>query len=405
MRRWLCVLLLLLPVGGAAWGAEPYRRGVLMGDDVYVRSGAGQNFRAMGQLKKGDEVKVLEASADDQWLRIEPPADGQVYIFAEYVRVEGQKGTVTNDRVWVRVRPELTGETVAQVNKGAGLKVLGRDGEWLRIAPPPGTAAWISSQFVKRMTAAQYAEYKQQQAEAKKQQAEAKRLAEAKQREEAERLARLKREAARKQHEAALAAKAEALLRAELAKPTAKRSLAPSLKAWQLVEQGVQDAALRTKARTVQHILRDLQACQEALARKADPPKLSPLDREAARNQLGLAREVDALLAAHQEATRVAQAAKIDRVAQPPAQPAGPAQQVFEGWLTHLGPGLSATGASGRLVVNRKVVALVKSDRVDFVPFIGMRVQLTGRVAGRAALPGGDSAAIVDVANLQVMLK
>jgi uncharacterized protein YgiM (DUF1202 family) len=406
MMRFLCASMLLM-VTGMASAAEPYGWGIMMGDDVYVRSGAGKNFRDMCMLKKGAEVKVWDVSADEQWLRIEAPPEGDVYIFARYVSVQGNLGTLTGDKVRIRVRPELTAEVVNQVSKGARLTVKGRQGDWLKIAPPKDSVAWISAKFVKRMTADQYALHKKAQTDAVRREQELKRKA-------AERLARLKREAeqrkleaARKQREAAMVAKADKLLKAELAKPVQKRSLSAALAAWRQVQGGVKDSALRSKATAATVIIREMQTVQSAMARKADPRPLAKFDFNAAKARLGLGREVDALLAAHKEATQIAKAARpVKPPVRPPVKPPALPPGVREGWLTYLGAGLSHTGASYRLVLDRDVVALVKSDAVDFTSLVGMRVRVAGKRVGTARLTSGEARAdVIDVARVQILFR
>ena len=56
--------------GPALSAAEVFRTGVVTANRVNIRGGAGSNFTALGQLKKGDRIKVLEKS--DGWYRIQP---------------------------------------------------------------------------------------------------------------------------------------------------------------------------------------------------------------------------------------------------------------------------------------------------------------------------------------------
>jgi SH3-like domain-containing protein len=55
---------------------------------------------------------------------------------------------VTARRLNVREEPTTKSATTARVKKGEPLTVLGRDGEWVRIKLPDGTAGWVYGRYV-----------------------------------------------------------------------------------------------------------------------------------------------------------------------------------------------------------------------------------------------------------------
>ncbi len=57
-------------------------------------------------------------------------------------------GVVLADNLNVRARPGLAFEVVAKLGRGDEVVVVDEQGEWLAIAPPPGTAAWCSTEFL-----------------------------------------------------------------------------------------------------------------------------------------------------------------------------------------------------------------------------------------------------------------
>ena len=199
----------------AAGAAEVAPHGLITGDSVYVRSGEAQSYRAIGKLKKGEFVNTITVSNDGKWVRVVAPVQADVWIFAKFVKVTGGKGVVTGSKVRVRARPDLKGELVNRLGKGAALTVKGRQGDWLKIAPPKGTVAWIHAQYVRLMTGAEVAAYRRAQTDLARREAEKKRLAAEKAKLEAELAlkkkqaeeARLKAEAERKERVAELAAK------------------------------------------------------------------------------------------------------------------------------------------------------------------------------------------------------
>lgn len=196
-----------------AAGVEPH--GLITGDSVYVRSGEAQSYRAIGKLKKGEFVNVITVSNDGKWVRVVAPAQADVWIFAKFVKVTGGKGVVTGSKVRVRARPDLKGELVNRLDKGTALTVKGRQGDWLKIAPPKGTVAWIHAQYVRRMTSSEVAAYRRAQTDLAQRESEKKRLEAEKAKLEAELAlkkkqaeeARLKAEVERKERVAELAAK------------------------------------------------------------------------------------------------------------------------------------------------------------------------------------------------------
>jgi uncharacterized protein YgiM (DUF1202 family) len=66
--------------------AKYVTNGVVNADAVYVRSGAGANFRDVGKLNKGARVEVVGKEGD--WVRIKATPDCSGWIAAELVTIE-----------------------------------------------------------------------------------------------------------------------------------------------------------------------------------------------------------------------------------------------------------------------------------------------------------------------------
>jgi len=387
MRTIVTVALTLFV--NSAWAAERLSWGVVTGDDVNVRSGAAKAFREMGQLGKDDVVEILAISNDGKWTRIVAPGSGSVWISAEFVDVKGEKGTLTGDNVRVRVRPELKSEVVNQLNRGAVVNVKGREGEWIKVAPPAGTVAWIHAEYVKRLTDAELAAFETRKAE------EARRERERRER-EAARLAKLRQEAERKKREAQMIAGADKLFAAELAKDIRARSLDKALRAYQEVERKVKNPQLRGKSTVSIVVIRDMQRVQAAIRKKAKPGPLSKFDFASAKTTYGVHRAVDDLLAAHLLAQKIAKEAE-SRIARQPTS---------DGWIFYLSPGLEHTGATHTIVENGQVKALVRSGRIDLNAFVGRQVRIAGKLAGQVQLASGKKKTnIIDVARAEPLFK
>ncbi len=377
MRTIAIGALVLFAVSGAAGGVSPH--GLITGNAVRVRSGPHKSFREMCELDKGTVVTILGVSDNGKWLRIAAPEDGNVWIFGKYVDVAGGRGVVNGDRVRVRIRPNGKGEVVNKLNHGAAVKIKGRKEGWLRIVPPKNTVAWVSAGDVQRMTAGEFRALTEQEAT------------------EAARKARQEAKADRRRREARMVAKADELLVAELDKELADRSLAEPLCSYQNAQKQVKDAELlRSVERRIALILA-MQDVQSALAKKTAPRPLPKIDFSRVVAGLNVQKPVgEHLLAAHRRAEQVAEQAR-----QGAARRQG-AENEFEGWLTYLDPALKRTGATYKITKARRVLALVKSGRVNLASFVGMRVQIVGTSSGHVRLsPGADEIGIVDVAHLR----
>ena len=192
----------LLLAASAGFAAEPSSLAVVTGDGVYIRSGSAKPYRHIGKLGKGEVVPVLAASDDGHWVQIVAPESADVWIHATLVTVEGERGIVNADKVRVRARPDLKGELVNRLDQETVVTVKGREGNWLRIAPPPGTTAWVHAQYVRRMTDDEMAAYELERAELARKQVE-----EEQERLDADLAQKEAEEAARREAEAELARK------------------------------------------------------------------------------------------------------------------------------------------------------------------------------------------------------
>ena len=68
------------------------------------------------------------------------------------------------------------------------------------------------------------------------------------------------------------------------------------------------------------------------------------------------------------------------------------------------GPALANKGIRYKIIRDRRTVALLKSEQVDLDAFAGIRVQVSGKSAGEAELPGGQAAQVVDVERIVIVL-
>jgi len=164
--RLLYLALISLGLSAAAWADDdaydeasfPYDAFVVA-DDVYVRSGPGQNYYPVLRLKRGDRVEVYRHDPGG-WYAIRPPAECFSWVSAEFVEPgEGRMATIKGDRVVARVGSAFSDiRDVIQIRMDEGELVEVLEAKrigagpaaqtWYKIAPPTGEFRWVSAQFI-----------------------------------------------------------------------------------------------------------------------------------------------------------------------------------------------------------------------------------------------------------------
>ncbi len=126
--------------------------GTVNADRVNVRGVAGMTGEVITQLAKGESVTILEpvvvkaAKCDPtNWFKIALPANTPLWVNAAFV---GTNQTVSAKRLNVRGGPGENFSVVARLEKGADLKVLRRENDWLEIQAPEGAVAYVVASFI-----------------------------------------------------------------------------------------------------------------------------------------------------------------------------------------------------------------------------------------------------------------
>ncbi|MGE5297028.1 MAG: SH3 domain-containing protein [Solirubrobacterales bacterium] len=132
----------------------------VIGNDVFIRSGAGTNFYQCGKLYAGDRVQVI--STQQGWSCIVPPAGCFSWVSMQYVSINLDNptmGIITGDNVGVYAGSDFVlpmHSTTKQVtlNRGQTVKLLGEEkDDYYKIAPPQGAYLWVSTQFLQSSAA------------------------------------------------------------------------------------------------------------------------------------------------------------------------------------------------------------------------------------------------------------
>ena len=126
---------------------------------VNVRSRADANSVIMAQVA---EDALLRASGSEfGWHRILPPAGAFSYVAAEFVdRRSDTEGIVSVASGTLRVRVGSTvqeldpwkSEVQTLLKRGTRIRIVGQQGEWLKIEPPEEVYAYISDEYVVRIS-------------------------------------------------------------------------------------------------------------------------------------------------------------------------------------------------------------------------------------------------------------
>jgi len=125
--------------------------GHVRGSHCNVRSGFHQNYYAVTQLNRGDEVTIL--GEEFGWLKIVPPAGTHSLVDRTYVDRVDDKTGVVNDAAQVYAGSNLNNQRYAKqvvLPKGSRAVILGEtsDKAFYKITPPPGAELWIKGDLV-----------------------------------------------------------------------------------------------------------------------------------------------------------------------------------------------------------------------------------------------------------------
>jgi len=154
--RWSLAALWVAATLGAVGAAE--QRAIVTADRVNVRGQARLNSEIVTQLHQGEEVVVLEeipvknpqAGEPAAWARIRLPANTPVWVFAPYI--EADRGVVNVSRLNLRAGPGENYSVLGRLERGAVVKEIRVEKNWMEIEAPETSSAYIAINFLKRLT-------------------------------------------------------------------------------------------------------------------------------------------------------------------------------------------------------------------------------------------------------------
>lgn len=142
-RTILLVFLLGAQMVSAAESEAPVRRYRTLGNSVNLRARPSLKSEVIGQVADG--TVLIGRGFSGNWLKVEPPAGIDFWIYGEFV----SGGVTTGSRVNVRGGPGTNYKEVGKLGRGQPVVVRGRHGHWVKIAPPPGSTLWINAAYVR----------------------------------------------------------------------------------------------------------------------------------------------------------------------------------------------------------------------------------------------------------------
>jgi len=129
-------------------------------DSLIVRSQPAWDGEQITHVVKGQTVTVLEQitrakpkpNEPTNWARISLPTNAAVWVFADYVDTNTM--TISRARVNVRSGNSDAHDIVARLEKGAPVKVVRRNADWIQIEPPTNAYGFVGGDFLTMQTSA-----------------------------------------------------------------------------------------------------------------------------------------------------------------------------------------------------------------------------------------------------------
>lgn len=130
------------------------------GDEVNLRSRPDQNSAVVARVPRDAPLRAI--SEEYGWHKVLPPAGTFSYVNAEFVESKSDtEGVVSVRSGNLRVRVGSTVSNLAPdkndvqvlLPAGTAVRILGKEGNWLKIEPPQGVYFYVSTQFTETISA------------------------------------------------------------------------------------------------------------------------------------------------------------------------------------------------------------------------------------------------------------
>lgn len=131
-------------------------KAIITGKNVNVRAQANINSEVVARFNPGDTVTVLEQINLDkfkpdeprQWAKIAIPEKMDVWVHTSFI--DRTNMTVIPNKLNLRAGPGENYSVVGVVERGAQVKEVLTDGNWMRITAPAGAYAFIAAMYLQQ---------------------------------------------------------------------------------------------------------------------------------------------------------------------------------------------------------------------------------------------------------------
>jgi Bacterial SH3 domain len=155
-RRWAWSLFVAL--GLAMLSARAEEAAVVKKDRVNVRAQAALRSERITLLKKGETVTVLEEVTPKthkrgepaKWAKIQLPSNTPVWVYAPYIEITNH--TVNIKRLNLRAGPGENYSVIGRIERGAPVKEIRTDGNWMAIEAPTNAYAFVAADLLEQTT-------------------------------------------------------------------------------------------------------------------------------------------------------------------------------------------------------------------------------------------------------------
>jgi len=112
-------------------------------EKVNIRAGQSPNFEILTSLEEEDLVLVIGEKYG--WYKVRLTDQALSYVHKDYIKDE----LVAADKLRVRAGAGTNFNVLGMLKEGERVNVLGKEGDWLRIAPPDSCSGWIKKDYLK----------------------------------------------------------------------------------------------------------------------------------------------------------------------------------------------------------------------------------------------------------------
>lgn len=119
------------------------------GDRVNLRAAARADSEVVGQVSSTNTLTLL-GDISEPWVKVATPDNIDLWIYSNLVK----DGKVAVNNAQVRVGAGLNFNVVGQLQRGDSVTTRGKVGDWLKIAPFPTAALWVTNAYVEIKAAA-----------------------------------------------------------------------------------------------------------------------------------------------------------------------------------------------------------------------------------------------------------